>query len=223
MLALSNIFQIYKQGNESIKVLDNLSLKLDNFCNVGLIGPSGSGKSTLLNLIGLLENPTSGRIKINNLDCEGFNLEEKTNFRRNNIGFIFQNNQLLEDFTCEENVALPLILNGISYKESILKAQELLIDLGLKTRMQIKPSLLSGGEQQRVAVLRALIKKPLIILADEPTGSLDDLNAKKVFKLIINLSKKQKATTITATHNIELLSYFDICYKIEKGKLIEYK
>ena len=182
MLALSNISQIYKQGNESIKVLDNLSLKLDNFCNVGLIGPSGSGKSTLLNLIGLLENPTSGRIKINNLDCEGFNLEEKTNFRRNNIGFIFQNNQLLEDFTCEENVALPLILNGISYKKSILRAQELLIDLGLKTRMKIKPSLLSGGEQQRVAVLRALIKRPLIILADEPTGSLDDLNAKKVFK-----------------------------------------
>ncbi len=221
MLTLSNISQIYKQGNESIKVLDNLSFELKNNCNVGLFGPSGSGKSTLLNLIGLLENPTLGKIKINNLDCEKFNLEEKTYFRRNHIGFIFQNNQLLEDFTCEENVALPLILNGVSYNNSILKAQKLLLDLGLESRMKFKPSLLSGGEQQRVAILRALIKKPLIILADEPTGSLDDKNANNVFKQIIGLSKKQGTTTITATHNTKLLPYFDVCYKLEKGKLIE--
>ncbi len=221
MLILNNISQNYKQGNESIRVLENLSIKIDKSYNVGLIGPSGSGKSTVLNLLGLLESPKKGSISINGHDCSSLNLEEKTNFRRKFIGFIFQNNQLLEDFTCEENVALPLILNGTPYKESIIQAQDLLKKFGLDKRLKYKPSLLSGGEQQRVSVLRALIKKPLILLADEPTGSLDEKNAKIVFEQILNISKVQKTLCITATHNMKLLKYFDLSLKIEKGKLIE--
>ena len=221
MLILKNISQNYKQGNEFIKVLDDLSLKIDKCYNVGLIGPSGSGKSTLLNLLGLLESPTKGSVYINGYDCSSFDLEKKTNFRKDFIGFVFQNNQLLEDFTCEENVALPLILKGLSYKESILQAQESLKKFGLDKRLKHKPSLLSGGEQQRVSVLRALIKRPLILLADEPTGSLDEKNAHIVFRQIIDLAKTQKTLSITATHNMKLLEYFDISFKIEKGKLTE--
>ena len=222
MLNLINISQFYKQGNEKINVLDKINLEIKKNINVGILGPSGSGKTSFLNIIGLLENCKNGTVIINEINCSELNPEEKTFFRRKNIGFIFQNNQLLEDFTCEENVALPLILNGHSYKKSIMNAQDLLIKLGLKNRLKMKPSLLSGGEQQRVAILRALIKKPKILLSDEPTGSLDDKNAKEVFKQIINLSQNQNTITITATHNHELLSEFDVCYKINKGKLVEF-
>ncbi len=222
MLNLINISQFYKQGNEKINVLDKINLEIKKNINVGILGPSGSGKTSFLNIIGLLENCKNGTVIINEINCSELNSEEKTFFRRKNIGFIFQNNQLLEDFTCEENVALPLILNGHSYKKSIMNAQDLLIKLGLKNRLKMKPSLLSGGEQQRVAILRALIKKPKILLSDEPTGSLDDKNAKEVFKQIINLSQNQNTITITATHNHELLSEFDVCYKINKGKLVEF-
>jgi len=222
LLNLINISQFYKQGNEKINVLDKINLEIKKNINVGILGPSGSGKTSFLNIIGLLENCKNGTVIINEINCSELNSEEKTFFRRKNIGFIFQNNQLLEDFTCEENVALPLILNGHSYKKSIMNAQDLLIKLGLKNRLKMKPSLLSGGEQQRVAILRALIKKPKILLSDEPTGSLDDKNAKEVFKQIINLSQNQNTITITATHNHELLSEFDVCYKINKGKLVEF-
>ena len=128
---------------------------------------------------------------------------------------------MLEDFTCEENVALPLILNGERKTKAINFARSLLVELGLKNRLKFKPSLLSGGEQQRVAVLRALIKKPLILLSDEPTGSLDEKNSKNIFRQIINFSSEQNTLSITATHNLSLLPFFDLCYKIDKGKLIE--
>ena len=173
MITLNNIAKEYLQGKTNVKVLNKLFLSVNNKENVGIIGPSGSGKSTLLNLIGLLEQPSSGDIIICNVDFNKLKNEEKVIFRKENIGFIFQNNQLLEDFNVEENVALPLLMNGYSFRRSISKANDYLQLLGIADRRKFKPGLLSGGEQQRVAIARALIKNPKILLADEPTGSLD--------------------------------------------------
>jgi len=147
---------------------------------------------------------------------------QRNYFRKKHIGFIFQNNQLLEDFNVSENVALPLILNGESKRTAMEKASIVLDNLGLKKKYDLKPGLLSGGEQQRVAVARALIKKPQILLADEPTGSLDDKTADSVFELLLELSKSENIATIIATHNLKLIKKLDLCYKLERGKLVEF-
>jgi len=223
MLSLQDVHKNYLQGNLEINVLSKLNLQVDKNKNIGIIGPSGSGKTTLLNLIGLLEEPSAGEIFIDGQNCTAMKSEDKTSFRKKNIGFIFQNNQLLEDFNVLENVALPLILNGENFKYSMKKAKNYLNILGLVDRINFKPALLSGGEQQRVAIARALIKKPLILLADEPTGSLDDQTSVDVFNFIIKLSKQNNTLTIIATHNLKLINNLDICYKINKGDVIENK
>lgn len=223
MINLDNICQSYLQGQTSVKVLENLNFKVNKGENVYIIGPSGSGKSTLLNIIGLLESPTSGLVEIFGENCNALNLEEKVIFRKKKIGFVFQNNQLLEDFSVEENVAMPLILEGVSYNKSIKIAYDLLESLDIIERRKFKPALLSGGEQQRAAIARAVIKNPLILLADEPTGSLDNQNSSIVFNFIKNLSLERKLTTIIATHNINLINKLDKCFVIEKGKLFDFK
>ena len=223
MINLKEIVQTYSQGQSSITVLDNLNLQVNQNENIGIIGPSGSGKSTLLNIIALLEIPFSGKIEISGVDCQKLKTEEKVIFRKNNIGFIFQNNQLLEDFNVEENVALPLILDGVSFTKSIAKANEYLKLLGILDRKKFKPGLLSGGEQQRVAIARALIKNPSILLADEPTGSLDDQNTNIVMDFIIDLSKKKNILTIFATHNLNLIKKLDKSFKINRGKLVKFE
>ena len=221
MLELTNISQEYKQGNTLIRVLENLNFKSSIGNKIGIVGPSGSGKSTLLNIIGLLESPKKGKILISDIECTKLKPEQQSLFRKENIGFIFQNNQLLEDFNVEENVALPLILNGKNLSKSIEEANKLLQILGISNRNKFKPNLLSGGEQQRVAVARALIKKPLIILADEPTGSLDDENSSDVLELILKMSKINNSLCIVATHNLKLINNLDFCMKIEEGQLVE--
>ena len=223
MISLNNIGKEYLQGETNVKVLNKLCLNVNNKENVGIIGPSGSGKSTLLNLIGLLEEPSSGDIKICNYDFNKLQNEEKVIFRKENIGFIFQNNQLLEDFNVEENVALPLLMNGNSFRRSISKANDYLHLLGIADRNKFKPGLLSGGEQQRVAIARALIKNPKILLADEPTGSLDHENTKIVFNFIRKLSKENKIITVFATHNLNLVKLLDKCFLMEGGRLIDFK
>ncbi len=223
MISLNNIAKEFLQGKTTVKVLDRLFLQIKNKENVGIIGPSGSGKSTLLNLIGLLEQPSSGDIKICNIEFNKLKNEEKVIFRKENIGFIFQNNQLLEDFNVEENVALPLLMNGNSFRRSISKANDYLHLLGIEDRNKFKPGLLSGGEQQRVAIARALIKNPKILLADEPTGSLDHENTKIVFNFIRKLSKENQIITVFATHNLNLVSLLDKCFQMEGGRLIDFK
>ena len=223
MISLNNIAKEFLQGKTTVKVLDRLFLHIKNKENVGIIGPSGSGKSTLLNLIGLLEQPSSGDIKICNIEFNKLKNEEKVIFRKENIGFIFQNNQLLEDFNVEENVALPLLMNGNSFRRSISKANDFLNLLGIANRNKFKPGLLSGGEQQRVAIARALIKNPKILLADEPTGSLDNKNKKIVFNFIRKLSKENKIVTVFATHNLNLARLLDKCFQMESGRLVDFK
>ena len=204
-----------------VNIFKNLDFKINEPKNIGIIGPSGSGKTSLLNIIGLIEKPKSGKYFFNNLDCLDLSNLRKTEFRKKNIGYIFQNNQLLEDFNVQENVALPLILNGENYNKACDEARNFLKLLGLEKRMTFKPGVLSGGEQQRVAVARAMIKKPSVLLADEPTGSLDDNTAEIVFKYITDLSKKNNTLTIIATHNTKFIKKLDICFKINGGKLIE--
>ncbi len=223
MLNLQKISHNYFQGGNTVNVIKNLDLSLKKNCIVGLFGPSGSGKSTLLNLIGLIEKPSNGNIFIDNCDTVKFKDEMKTKLRREKISFIFQNNQLLEDFTCLENIALPLLLNGTTFSNSKQKALNLLSKFNLDNKRNYKPALLSGGEQQRISVLRALIKQPKIILADEPTGSLDKLNAKIVMENIIDLSRQLETLTIVATHNVNFLPLFDLSYEIQNGKLVELK
>ncbi len=223
MLNLQKISHSYFQGGNTVNVIRNLDLSLKKNCIVGLFGPSGSGKSTLLNLIGLIEKPSNGNIFIDNCDTVKFKDEMKTKLRREKISFIFQNNQLLEDFTCLENIALPLLLNGTTFSNSKQKALNLLSKFNLDNKRNYKPALLSGGEQQRISVLRALIKQPKIILADEPTGSLDKLNAKIVMENIIDLSRQLETLTIVATHNVNFLPLFDLSYEIQNGKLVELK
>lgn len=221
MLRLLEIEQKYFQGNMPVNIFKNLDFKIDEPKNIGIIGPSGSGKTSLLNIIGLIEKPKSGKYFFNNLDCLDLSNLRKTEFRKKNIGYIFQNNQLLEDFNVQENVALPLILNGENYNKACDKARNFLKLFSLEKRMTFKPGVLSGGEQQRVAVARAMIKKPSVLLADEPTGSLDDNTAEIVFKYITDLSKKNNTLTIIATHNTKFIKKLDICFKINEGKLIE--
>tara|TARA_B100000242_G_scaffold25622_1_gene15533 strand:+ start:1030 stop:1698 length:669 start_codon:yes stop_codon:yes gene_type:complete len=221
LLRLLEIEQKYFQGNMPVNIFKNLDFKINEPKNIGIIGPSGSGKTSLLNIIGLIEKPKSGKYFFNNLDCLDLSNLRKTEFRKKNIGYIFQNNQLLEDFNVQENVALPLILNGENYNKACDKARNFLKLLGLEKRMTFKPGVLSGGEQQRVAVARAMIKKPSVLLADEPTGSLDDNTAEIVFKYITDLSKKNNTLTIIATHNTKFIKKLDICFKINEGKLIE--
>ena len=223
MLNLQKISHNYFQGGNAVNVIKNLDLSLQKNCIVGLFGPSGSGKSTLLNLIGLIEKPSNGNIFIDNCDTVKFKDEMKTKLRREKISFIFQNNQLLEDFTCLENIALPLLLNGNTFLNSKQKALNLLSKFNLHNKRNYKPALLSGGEQQRISVLRALIKQPKIILADEPTGSLDKLNAKIVMENIIDLSRQLETLTIVATHNVNFLPLFDLSFEIQNGKLVELK
>ena len=221
MLRLLEIEQKYFQGNMPVNIFKNLDFKINEPKNIGIIGPSGSGKTSLLNIIGLIEKPKSGKYFFNNLDCLDLSNLRKTEFRKKNIGYIFQNNQLLEDFNVQENVAVPLIFTGENYNKACDKASNFLKLLGLEKRMTFKPGVLSGGEQQRVAVARAMIKKPSVLLADEPTGSLDDNTAEIVFKYITDFSKKNNTLTIIATHNTKFIKKLDICFKINEGKLIE--
>ena len=221
MLNLKNINQSYLQGDSIINVLSKLNFSVDGVRNIGVIGPSGSGKSTFLNILGMIETPISGEYILQGNNCLNLSQNLKTEIRRKFIGYIFQNNQLLEDFNVLENIAFPLILNGESFGDAKKKSLNLLGKLGLINKKFLKPGLLSGGEQQRIAIARALIKDPILLLADEPTGSLDKNNSSLVMDLILSLAKTNNTVSIIATHNLEIIKRLDICYKIEKGKLIE--
>ena len=223
MIKIKNIKQSYLQGKSVVNVLNGINLNISKGEKVCFIGPSGSGKTTLLNILGLLENPINGSIVINSKNCNSMSLEQKTLFRRQNIGYIFQNNQLLEDFTVIENVAIPLILNNFPKRRALSKAKEILKTFGLMDKVNFKPGTLSGGEQQRVAIARAIIKKPFILLADEPTGSLDEENTKKVMQIIFSIVNEFDIALALATHNLDIIKKFDRCYKVDDGLIKEFR
>jgi len=219
IIKLSKISKKFVGANKDINVLKNINLKINRGELVSLSGPSGSGKSTLLHIIALLDQPTSGEVFFRKKSLTKSSDKEKDLARRKGISIIYQQNNLLNDFTALENVLIPLVNNGFSLEESTKKANKTLSLVNLSKRLNHFPSELSGGEQQRVAVARALITEPDLILADEPTGSLDRKTANEIFSLFLKLKSKNRAI-LYATHNRELSNRADYKLSILDGNII---
>ena len=218
IIRLLQISKKFVGANKDIIVLKNVNLKINKGELVSLTGPSGSGKSTLLHIIALLDLPTSGEVLFKKKSFSKSNDEEKDLVRRKGISIIYQQNNLLSDFTALENVVIPLVNNGYSWTESTKRAKKTLSLVNLSKRLNHFPTELSGGEQQRVAVARALITEPDLILADEPTGSLDRKTANEIFSLFLKLKSKNRAI-LYATHNRELSNRADYKLKILDGNI----
>ena len=216
-LKLNNLSKKYKK-NKALKVLNNINFKFESGKIYSIIGPSGSGKSTLLNLLSLIDLPSSGYIEYNKKKIDTNSSIENDDIRSKNIGIIYQDKNLLSDFTAVENVMMPNLLISNNKFKSIELAKKLINKLGLTSRLDHFPSELSGGENQRVAIARALINEPNIILADEPTGSLDFENAKQIFKILFNLKNKNRIV-IFATHNRYFANMADCKIKMIGGKM----
>lgn len=221
ILTLTGISKDYKQGRSVIEVLKNVDLTVNQGQMVSIVGASGSGKSTLLHIMGLLDAADSGNISIEGVSDDRIKSWRNANkIRLENMGFIYQYHHLLKDFTAQENAAMPLLIKNVSKKEAMDRSAVILEELGLSKRLFNVPGELSGGEQQRVAVARALINNPKIILADEPTGNLDPYTADEVFAMFIERAEKEGAAIVMVSHNLELASRMHKTYKLE-GKLIE--
>lgn len=217
MLKAENISKSYGK----LKVLDNVDFYVEGSKIVSIVGKSGSGKSTLLHTIGTLDKADAGKLYIKGDDISTYNEKQLARFRNQHIGFIFQFHHLLEEFDAVENVMIPALIKGDSKTKAKKEAETLLDYLGLKERLSHKPSQLSGGEQQRVAVARALINKPSIIFADEPTGNLDAANSADTHQLFVKLKEDFNQTFIIVTHNLELADLSDEVYLMDNGKLIK--
>ena len=218
LIEINKLSKNFKNNNSIIKVLKNVNLKLEKGKLVALVGPSGSGKSTFLHLIALLDKPTKGDIILLGNKTQNISEDKKNLIIRKNISIIFQNNNLLSDFTALENVAIPLIIRGNSYNNSIKKAAEILSIVNLTNRVSHFPSDMSGGEQQRVAIARSRASDTSIILADEPTGNLDEKTSEEVFSYFLKLKKKNK-TILIATHNRELAKKADYTLRLTDGNI----
>ena len=219
VILFKNISHSFMQGTINIKVLNNVNFELPKKCIAGLIGTSGSGKSTFLQLAGLLETPQEGKIFINDVNTTRYNNSQRTVTRRNSIGFVYQKIYLLPEFSALENVVIPQRIVGVSKTASFDRAKDMLCSMGLKNRMNHRPSNLSGGEQQRVAIARALINSPDLILADEPTGNLDSKSSELVTQLLIDNIRNTGASALIATHSTDLAKKLDILFEIKNGKI----
>ena len=218
LIQIKRLNKQFKNNNSTIKVLNNINLNLESGKLVALTGASGSGKSTFLHLLALLDKPTKGEIVLLGKKTENISEKQKNLMIRNNISIIFQNNNLLSDFTSLENVAIPLIIRGNDYNSSTKKAAKILSSVNLGHRFNHFPSDLSGGEQQRVAIARSLASDTSIILADEPTGNLDEKTSGEVFSYFLKLKKKNK-TILIATHNRELARNADYTLRLSNGNI----
>ncbi|GIS04797.1 MAG: lipoprotein-releasing system ATP-binding protein LolD [Bacteroidota bacterium] len=206
---------------EGLEVLKGVSLIINKGEIVSIIGASGAGKSTLLQILGTLTKSDKGSIQINNQNIQKFNSKDLSKFRNQEIGFIFQEHQLLPEFSALENVCLPYWIKIGSKKDAEIRAKEILNELGLADRLYHKPTDLSGGEQQRVAVARALINKPSVIFADEPSGNLDSTNAKKLHELFFELRDRHNQTFVIVTHNRDLAKMSDRMLEMKDGIIIK--
>lgn len=218
-IRVENVSKTYQDGETSNKVLDAISFEVQERELVAVVGDSGSGKTTLMNLLGALDKPDSGKIIIENQNISKMNQKQQTQYRRNHIGFIFQDFNLIQVLNVYENIVLPLQLSHKEVDEK--KIDFLLKSLSLLDKKYVLPSKLSGGEQQRVAVIRALIHEPKLILADEPTGNLDSKNTAQVVKMIQVLCKKMNRTTILVTHNMQIAQLCDRVIRVKDGKVIQ--
>jgi lipoprotein-releasing system ATP-binding protein len=220
IIELKSLTKIYKNGME-FRALDNANLKIKKGEFVAIVGPSGSGKSTLMHLIGLLDTPSSGTLLIDKNNVTNMSDKERSEIRNRMLGFVFQYHHLLPDFTALENVMMPLLIAGKKRKEAQEIAEKLLKEVGLEDRTDHKPGELSGGQNQRVAVARALSCSPAIVLGDEPTGNLDTKTGDLIYELLRRLNREYNQTFIVVTHNEDLASKADRIIRLVDGKITD--
>ena len=218
-LEMTGIVREYRQGDRRLRVLDELELILQPGEIVALVAPSGAGKTTLLQIAGLLDRPDDGALVLGGQDCARMSDAERSAKRRADIGFIFQFHHLLPEFSALENVVLPQLIGGVPRKAARARAADLLASVGLAERTTHRPAELSGGEQQRVAIARALANSPRLLLADEPTGNLDQQTGERVADLLIRLAHESGVAALVATHNRELAASMDRVVRLSEGRL----
>jgi len=222
VLRCSKLSKSYQQGDIKTKVLDNLELTVEKGELLAIVGSSGCGKSTFLHLAGALDLPTSGEVFINDVNILTLSDKQRAAFRNQHIGFIYQFHQLMMEFSALENVAMPLLIRGDKPKQAITAATQVLTQVGLSHRLHHLPSELSGGERQRTAIARALVTKPALILADEPTGNLDSDTAEQIYQLIRSLNQSVQTSFVVVTHDISLAMRMDRQLKLTHGQLIPF-
>ncbi|MHA1566930.1 MAG: ABC transporter ATP-binding protein [Alphaproteobacteria bacterium] len=220
-LLLAGVRRTFSQAGQSLKILRDVSLSIQPGEMVALVGPSGSGKSTLLQIAGLLEKPDDGTVVIGGTDSTQLSEAGRTKLRLTSLGFIYQFHHLLPEFSALENVMLPQMIHGKSRKEAQVSARELLVSMGLAERLTHRPARLSGGEQQRVAIVRAIANSPRVLLADEPTGNLDPTTAEDVFAQLVALVRDTQLAALVATHNFDLAKRMDRAITLHDGHIEE--
>ncbi|CAM2914000.1 outer membrane-specific lipoprotein transporter subunit; ATP-binding component of ABC superfamily [Legionella steigerwaltii] len=223
ILNATKLCKSYNDGASKVDVLRGIDLSIAKGERLAIIGPSGSGKSTLLHLMGGLDKPTSGDVLIRDVNWQKVNEKQRCRLRNQGLGFIYQFHHLLPEFTALENVSMPLLLADISVKDATAEASKMLDDVGLKERKTHKPAQLSGGERQRVAIARALVHQPYCVLADEPTGNLDQATATKVFDLMLGLNRKMNTALVIVTHDQQLAKQMDRVLVLGEGVLSEFQ
>ncbi|MCZ6769853.1 MAG: ABC transporter ATP-binding protein [Acidobacteria bacterium] len=219
-LKIQGISKSFRSGNEKLHILVDLALDLERGQMVAVTGASGSGKSTFLHLVGGMDRADAGRILVEGVDVTRLAGKELAEFRNRKIGFIFQFHHLLPEFSALENVMFPLLLRRTPFPQARQKAQELLDEVGLADRGHHKPGQLSGGEQQRVAVARALVGRPSLLLGDEPTGNLDEHTSEAIFQLLLEVHRTHRLTSIIVTHNPRLAALCELEKRLQEGKLV---
>ncbi len=219
VLSCRNVSKTFQEGDLSVEVLNGVSLEIGKGERVAIVGASGSGKSSLLHLLGGLDVPTEGEVQVEGQDLSTMGEAARGHLRNHKLGFIYQFHHLLMEFTALENVAMPLLIRGVSVDEASQAATELLEKVGLGARLRHKPTELSGGERQRTAIARALITKPVCVLADEPTGNLDHNTAEQVYEMMLQLNGEMNTSIVMVTHDLQMAGRMSRVLHLEDGKL----
>lgn len=219
--SVQHIAKTVQGPHEEVHILTNVNLEVQAGDSIAILGASGCGKSTLLHILGALDDPTTGNVLYEGKSLPSLDAEKKANFRNKELGFVFQFHHLLPEFTTLENVAMQALIGGISRKNALAMAEEALLAVGLKERLAHNVTTLSGGERQRAAIARAILQKPRVLLADEPTGNLDEKTGEKVIDLLLTLGQNQNMTLLIVTHNQQIAAHMGRSFELKSGELYE--